>query len=234
MVTVFHPTRSEHLHFVNRLLKTFCELDICCTVTGTYPAYIAGALTSYYYTRPVIGTLYIARTTSMLMDNIYRKAYAFEICDFQFVRNDWLINENFPDQSIYAITLEDVTVNFSLTVVDVSVPCGSKSSINFTQFVWDYICSFTFKMYAIVCVPFDTPRALYLHHHRATSDGWKSCNYCGDCSKDFERIINPFVGNCTSDPSCQCPVWPRQPITSEFSFPHSFPFHLQFISVHPV
>jgi len=84
----FTPTRSGHLHFVNRLLKTFCELDICCTVTGTYPTYIAGALTSYYYTRPVLGTLYIARKTSILQDNIYRKANAFEICDFQFVRND--------------------------------------------------------------------------------------------------------------------------------------------------
>jgi len=44
----FTPTRLERLQFVYRLLQTFCELDICCTITGTYPAYIAGVLTSYY------------------------------------------------------------------------------------------------------------------------------------------------------------------------------------------
>ena len=108
----FTPMRSDHLHFVNRLLKTFCELDICCTLTGNYPAYIAGALTSYYRTKPVIGTLYIARTTSILLDNIYRKAYTFKIGDFQFRLTDWEEYEKFLDDSTYAITLGDVTVNF--------------------------------------------------------------------------------------------------------------------------
>ena len=48
----FTPTRLEHLLFVHQLLQKFCELDICCTITGTYPAYIAGVLTSYYTSSP--------------------------------------------------------------------------------------------------------------------------------------------------------------------------------------
>jgi len=40
-------TILDHLRFVRHLLQTFCELDICCGLTGTYPAYIAGVLTSY-------------------------------------------------------------------------------------------------------------------------------------------------------------------------------------------
>ena len=43
----FTPTRLEHLQFVHHLLQAFCELDICCKLTGTYHVYIAGVLTSY-------------------------------------------------------------------------------------------------------------------------------------------------------------------------------------------
>jgi len=82
-------------------------------------------------------------------------------------------------------------------------------------------------MYAIVCVPFDTPTSLYLHHHRASSDGWKSLNYCDDCSKDFERIIKPFVDNCTSNPSCQCPVCLRKPPSLRNLVSHTV-FHFTF------
>ena len=50
----FNPARLDHLPFVHRSLQTFFELDICCTITGTYPAYIAGVLASYYNSTPCI------------------------------------------------------------------------------------------------------------------------------------------------------------------------------------
>jgi len=43
-LTEFTPAR---LDFVNRLLQTFCELDICCALANAYPAYIAGVLSVY-------------------------------------------------------------------------------------------------------------------------------------------------------------------------------------------
>ena len=57
----FTPTRLHHLSFVHRLLQTFFELDICCTITGTYPAYTAVVLTSYYRGSPCIGGLHYLR-----------------------------------------------------------------------------------------------------------------------------------------------------------------------------
>jgi len=57
----FTPTRLDHLQFVHHLLQTFCELDICCTIIGYYPAYIAGVLTSYYRNSPVIEVFHIVR-----------------------------------------------------------------------------------------------------------------------------------------------------------------------------
>jgi len=43
----FTTARLDNLGFVNRLLLTFCELDICCALVNAYPAYIAGVLSVY-------------------------------------------------------------------------------------------------------------------------------------------------------------------------------------------
>jgi len=153
----FTPISLDHLHFVHHLLQSFCELDSCCTITGIYPAHIAGVLTSYYHTSPVIGRLYIARTPSSILDNIYRKADTFAIGLFQLHVTDWEEYEVFPDYSNYAITFEDVIVCFSFAIVDVSTTCGSKFIINLTEFIWYHLCEFGFEMHAIVCVPLGTP-----------------------------------------------------------------------------
>jgi len=39
--------------------------------------------------------------------------------------------------------------------------------------MWVNVCVFAFKMYAIICVPLNTPTFFYLHHHGAASCGWK-------------------------------------------------------------
>jgi len=131
----FTPKSLDHLDFVHHLLRTYCELDICCAITGTYPAYIAGVLTSYYRTQPVIRTLCIARTLSTILDNVYRKVDTFVIGPFQFHLTEREKYEAFPDVSNYDITFENVTVCFSVPIVNVSPSCGSKSSINLTNFI---------------------------------------------------------------------------------------------------
>jgi len=149
----FTPVRINHLRFVNQLLQTFCALDICCALTGNYPAYIAGVLSSYYCTRLVIGGLHIARTDSTILENIYRKVRTFEIGPLEFRLTEWLEYESFPDYSMYDITHEGVMVPFQITIVDVSAYCGSRSSIDLAEFIWECVCVFPVKMYAIVCVP---------------------------------------------------------------------------------
>ena len=125
--------------------------------------------------------------------------------------------EAFSDYSNYEITFEDVTLAFSVTIIDVStfygepVSCGSRSNINFSEFIWEYMCCFAVKAYSIVRVPLNTPTVLYLHHHRSNSDGWESLVLCNDCLKEILSILQPMVGNCTSDPSCRCNVCLRQP-----------------------
>jgi len=114
----FTPARLDHLSFVHRLLQTFCELDICCTITGTYPAYIAGVLASFYNTAPYIGGLHIDRTSSSILENFYRKAEAFVIEPFQFRIMELQEYHAFPDISSYEITFEVVTLAFTVTIID--------------------------------------------------------------------------------------------------------------------
>jgi len=89
--------------------------------------------------------------------------------------------------------------------------CESKSTINLTAFIWEYMCGFSFKLYAIVCVPLDTPTVLYLNHVRAAINDWNSDSLCDVCLEEYRLQLQPFVGNCTSDRSCGSNVCLRQP-----------------------
>jgi len=223
----FTPTSLDHLQFVHHLLQTICELDICCTITGTYPAYIAGVLTSYYNTSPVIRRLHIARTHSSILEDIYRKSDIFAIGPFHFHLTDREEYETLPDYSKHAITFENVTVCFIIAIADISTSCASKSSINCTEFIWYYLCEFGFKMYAIVCVPIDTPTLLHLFQHRVVSDGWNSASLCLECSVDLRRTLQPFVGPSNGERSCGCNICLRQPLSLRNLASHTV-FHLTF------
>jgi len=136
---------------------------------------------------------------------------------------------SFPYYSIYDITHDGVTVPFQITIVDVSAHCQFQTSINLAEFVWKHICVFAVKMFAIVCVPLNTPTVLFLNHHRAVRDVWTSDILCDECLEEFRLILFPFVGNCTSDRSCRCNVCLRQP-PSLRSFASYTDFHLTFNS----
>jgi len=138
-LTDFTPARLDHLRFVNRLLETFCALDICCAFTGTY-LLILQVCSVHIIQRPAVGELHIARTDSAILDKIYRKLHTFEIGPFKFRLTAWLEYESFPDYSICEITYEVVSVPVHITIVDVSAYCGSQSSINLAEFIWKRVC----------------------------------------------------------------------------------------------
>jgi len=98
-LTEFTPARLDHLSFVNRLLQTFCELDICCALVNVYPAYIAGALSVYSTGGNVVSLLYIARTDSTILDNIY-KLPSFQIGPLTFTRTALELFANYRDYSV--------------------------------------------------------------------------------------------------------------------------------------
>ena len=112
-----------------------------------------------------------------------------------------------------AITQGDVTVQFLLAVVDVtvSVTCGSKSNINLLEILWDTTVIFAFQMYWIVCDPLASPKVLYFRHHGTTSGGWTQNSICRKCFMNYRPILDPFLPACTISSSCRCHVCLRQP-----------------------
>jgi len=81
-------------------------------------------------------------------------------------------------------------VCFSIAIVDVSTSCRSKSSINFTEFIWEYMCEFGFKMHVIICVLLDRPRVLHVNHHRAASDVGIQIAYAMCVRRTFDLRYN--------------------------------------------
>ena len=144
-LTNFTPVKLDHLRFVNRLLEASCAPDICCAVTGTFPAYIAGVLNSYYSQRTAVGKLHIAGTDSSILDKLYSKHYALEVGPFEFRLTEWLEYERFSDYSIYEIVHENESVAFHIIIVDVSAYCESQSNINLAEFIWKHVCEFAVK-----------------------------------------------------------------------------------------
>jgi len=210
-LTHFTPARRDHLGFVNLLLKVFCSLDICCALVGTYSAYISGVLISHYSDHLRLIQLCINRTDSPILENIYRKFPNFSIGTYKFhLTAEDEEFASYPDYSVYEIRHDGVTVPFLITVIDVAVQCGSKSNINLAEFMWENASIFVFKMYGIVCVPFDTPTFLYLHHHGATSGGWTPDSLCKERLNEFKYILRTFICECTSTLSCKCNVCLRQ------------------------
>ena len=68
-------------------------------------------------------------------------------------------------------------------------------------------------MYAIICIPLDTPTVSYLHHHRTVSDGWRTDGLCDESFEDIRLKLQPFVSNFTYQHSCGCNLCLRQPPT---------------------
>jgi len=103
--TEYTPARLDYLAFVNLLLQTFCELDICCALVNAYPAYIAGVLSVFSTGGIRLSLLYIARTDSPTLYNIYNNVPSFDVGSFTFALSDSEENEINPDYNVYALTL---------------------------------------------------------------------------------------------------------------------------------
>ena len=114
-------------------------------------------------------TLYETKINSPILDPLLRRNQNFTIGSFEFrLREE---QENTADSTLYDITNGDIKVTFKIITIDTSIECGPRSCLNFAEFIWNNLGIFIFEMYAIVAVPFDTPKILYLQHHRAASDG---------------------------------------------------------------
>jgi hypothetical protein len=112
--------------------------------------------------------------------------------------------ENEDDFKNYEISLEDISLPFQFFFIDTSKECGPRSNLNCVDFIWNYLVLLQFKKYALVAVPFDMAKILYLKHYRATSETWKANLMCESCFEGYKEILALFMGNCSLEVSCRC------------------------------
>jgi len=207
----FTQARLEYFAFVNRLMQTLCELDIFCALVNAYPANIAGVLSVFSTGGIRLSLLYIARTDSPFIDNIYNNVPSFQVGPFTFALSDSEENEINPDYNVYSLTFGEDTVELLIELVDVTANYGSRSSINLMEFLWKSTLIFAFTTYGIVCVPLDSPKVIYLRHHGTASGGWTQDALCRPCFGNYRHRVDPFVPECKDSNSCRCLECLRHP-----------------------
>ena len=99
-LTKFQPKKQEHLNFVRLLLCTLFKLDICCAISGSYTAYVAGIFSSYFAV-----TLCVAKHNSVIINTPSVMAQNFTIRPFEFRLHENQLNA--PDYKMYNIHNEN-------------------------------------------------------------------------------------------------------------------------------
>jgi hypothetical protein len=95
-LTQFKVIHHDHLKFIRTLLKFLCLLGICCVISGTNPAYIAGVFSSYFAVTCVV------KTNSIFLDCLFTRSRKFKIGPFTFQPNEEKHNDD--DHTYYKIT----------------------------------------------------------------------------------------------------------------------------------
>jgi len=83
----YNDARNNECKIVELLSQILCTLGICCTISETYPVYIAGMFSSYF---AVI--LCIAKTKSAIFDPFLRRTQKFTIGPFEFQLREEQVN----------------------------------------------------------------------------------------------------------------------------------------------
>ena len=128
MVNTISTQKQENINFIRLLLCTICKLDICCAISGTCPAYVAGMFSSYFAV-----TLCVAKHTSVIIDPLSEMSQNFMIGPFQFQLHENHVNV--PDFKVYNITYENISVLFQIISIDTTTECGPRSCFNFVDLI---------------------------------------------------------------------------------------------------
>ena len=194
------------------LLWTFTAMGLCCTIAGNYAMYIGGKLACH----PDVITIYMAYDRDTCFPDVlallqFLKTPAFSLGCLEF--ENWS-SLTLPGRIIcYVIRCGQEVANLQIFGVNSIIPCGPRSNIDFTQYVWShfyYYCS----NYAVCILPSQTSRhkLVYIRHYKAEIGGEES-RLCGSCvcrSKD-PRMYHSF--GCKKPGNCACPLCSKHPLS---------------------
>jgi hypothetical protein len=206
----FTPTLTESTQALLELLVLLYRMDVCCNITGSFAAYLAGLQTNFG-----VIVLYVVIENVRLIRVLLQKERAHPY-DFTFGPFHFRF-ENSPETDVckYEVTRGSFTFQVVVTGVDTSEVCDVRANVDFVNFLWENIDQYGYRRHSITIVPpifpDDPLRLLFLRHHMAAASGWEYTSRCIACRDPRRDIVRPLAGCVAPQQVCQCNVCRRQP-----------------------
>jgi hypothetical protein len=162
------------------LLWLFYNLGLCCVIVGDFPLYIGGMLTGH----PGIITVYIAYHPQKLCPEIsallqISSTPAFSVDTLDFV---YMPTHSRPGINVfYTVWFRNEITALRIAIVNSVKPCGPRSSINFTHYIWQKF-AYPITNHSMVVLPSRTSgdKILYTRSYKAKigGDNSRTCKIC--------------------------------------------------------
>jgi len=147
----FPVVESPKIRIAEVLLWLFYNLGLCCTIIAEFAMYIGGKLTSH----PDLITIYIAYHPQKLCPEISALLQISTITVFSFDNLDFLYMPTYSrpvSNVVYTVLYSNEITALRLVIVNSVKPCGQRTSINFTYYMWNTFADY-FTYYAMVVLP---------------------------------------------------------------------------------
>jgi hypothetical protein len=118
------------------LLWLFYNLGLCCVIVGDFVVYSGGILSDH----PGIITVYIAYHPQKLCPEISALLQISSTPSFSFDKLDFLYIPTYfrPGSNVfYTVRFCNEITALRIAIVNSSKPCGPRSNINFTYYMWE-------------------------------------------------------------------------------------------------
>ena len=214
------------------LLKHFLRHDICCHIGGAFATYIAGLQTSFQRVK-----FFIVLKESLLLNLLFERGETpletFYVGHFHFTLYH---NLQHIDDCRYVLRRGSLQYYFSFLGTDSIIECGTKSNVDFINFVWMNLeAQFAFRRHAITILPdqdgFIT-RLLCIRHYDVPSAGWTFSSGCTIYSGVGRVQIRPFTVCLAPAEACSCNICTRRPLPEGPCFPYLFHLGAEYRAIH--
>ena len=159
-------------------------------VMGSYPAYVAGLLLSFYWVM-----VFLALKDHPILNFLFQRrselVQTFDIGPFVF---NLLWTEGGLDIVRHHVTWGNFEVDIAFEGVYSTVPCGNLSKVDFVHYIWQNLDMIGMQMHAITILQGHPSQRLPCLHYMASNLGWRTPSRCIGCTDQFRGIFGPLFG----------------------------------------
>ena len=188
------------------------NLGLCSVIVGDFVMYLGGILSDH----PGIITVYIAYHPQKLCPEISALLQISSTPSFSFDKLDFLYIPTYfrPGSNVfYTVRFCNEITALRIAIVNSSKPCGPRSNINFTYYMWETF-AYPIKNHGMVVLPLRTSgvQILYTLSYKAEigGDNSRTCKMCICNIRDLRTL---YSFSCKKPGPFSCIICCKQPIS---------------------